>query len=111
MNKYQDALNHLIKCDRDSCSHISDAYRNDLSALQELIRKSQQMPTDEKLIEWLRKIKEHCEKHECNKCQFNIKKKYGDYYSCQVIDLFDYLDGCGNPRCWNMEKIERIIKL
>ena len=31
------AFNHILHCDRDTCSWISDAYRNDFSTLYELI--------------------------------------------------------------------------
>lgn len=42
MNKYQEALEHIIKCDREDCgmSYLSDAYRNDLSVLRELVDKA-----------------------------------------------------------------------
>lgn len=42
MNKYQEALDHIIKCDREDCgmSYLSDAYRNDLSVLRELVDKA-----------------------------------------------------------------------
>lgn len=32
-----EAFNHILHCDRDTCSNISDAYRNDLSTLRTLI--------------------------------------------------------------------------
>ena len=32
-----EAFNHILHCDRDTCSNISDAYRNDLSTLHTLI--------------------------------------------------------------------------
>lgn len=39
MNKYQEALDHIIKCDRQDggMSYLSDAYRNDISTLSELV--------------------------------------------------------------------------
>lgn len=41
MNKYRETLEHIIKCDREDCgvSHLSDAYRNDISILMELVKK------------------------------------------------------------------------
>lgn len=42
MSKYQEALDHIIKCDREDggISYLSDAYRNDISALQELVNRA-----------------------------------------------------------------------
>ena len=39
MNKYNEALNHIINCDRKDggISYLSDAYRNDISSLRELV--------------------------------------------------------------------------
>ena len=112
MNKYQEALNHLIKCDRDSCSNISDAYRNDISSLQELIRKSQYMPNDEKFIEWLRKIKKICNCNpDCCNCPFSVKDVHcqSTILNCQITMLTNELEDL--PEDWNMEEIERIIRL
>lgn len=38
-NKYREALNRIINCDRDDggVSNLSDVYRNDISCLMELI--------------------------------------------------------------------------
>lgn len=42
MNKYEEALKHIVYCDRNDCgiSYLSDAYRNDISALRELVDKA-----------------------------------------------------------------------
>lgn len=41
MNQYKEAFNHILYCDRDKPhSYISDAYRNDFSALYVLVKKS-----------------------------------------------------------------------
>lgn len=42
MNKYQIALDHIIKCDRQDggMSYLSDAYRNDISTLSELVERA-----------------------------------------------------------------------
>lgn len=42
MNKYQEALDHIIKCDREDSgiSYLSDAYRNDILLLKELVDKA-----------------------------------------------------------------------
>lgn len=39
MNKYQETLDHIINCDREDkgISYLSDAYRNDISTLRELV--------------------------------------------------------------------------
>lgn len=72
------------------------------------------MPTDEKFIEWLRKIKEYCEKQcNCSNCPFSIKEKNEydvEVDSCQVETLaFNlYIEP---PNDWDMEEIERIIRL
>ena len=52
--------------------------------------------TDEKLIEWFRKIKEHCSNPKrCDGCVF-----YGDN-GCQVMAIVDKMRGL--PMFWNME--------
>lgn len=55
MNKYQEALDHIIKCDREDgeISHLSDAYRNDISALQELVNRA--TPKKPEIKELIRK--------------------------------------------------------
>lgn len=66
------------------------------------------MPTDEKFIELLRKIKENCIRQKpengCPNCPFAIKTH------CQVDKLVDELFKT-SPYEWNMEEIERIIRL
>lgn len=39
MSKYREALEHIIKCDRQDggVSNLSDAYRNDIGTLMELV--------------------------------------------------------------------------
>lgn len=49
-----EAFNHILHCDRDTCSWISDAYRNDFSTLYELINEHfelKEKATPKKLIE------------------------------------------------------------
>ena len=59
--------------------------------------------TDEKLIEWFRKIKEHCSNPKaCDGCVF-----CGDN-GCQIMAIVDEMRGM--PMFWNLVKIERIIK-
>ena len=61
------------------------------------------LPTDEQVIEWLRKIKERCrECKDCRGCQFLI-----DGY-CQIGLFTNELNK--HPVYWDMEKTERIIK-
>lgn len=60
---------------------------------------------DEKFIEWLWKIKELCKNTKCKNCPFSI-----EYGCCQIDDLVDVLQA-DSPRDWNMEEIERIIRL
>lgn len=45
-----EAFNHILHCDRDTCSNISDAYRNDLSTLHTLINEHFE------LLEWKKKF-------------------------------------------------------
>ena len=62
------------------------------------------MPTDEKFIELLRKIKEHCINIEkCQKCTFWTGER------CQISMLAESLDTV--PCDWEMEETERIIHL
>ena len=63
------------------------------------------MMTDEQFIEWLRKIKEHCMSHACSNCPFNT-----DYRYCQINALVDELQK-DNPDEWNIDELERIIRL
>ena len=64
--------------------------------------------TDEKFIEFLRKIKEHCASltYPCEGCKF---KASSEETECQITQLLDTLQ---EPPCdWNMDEIERIIRL
>lgn len=67
--------------------------------------------TDEKVIEWLRKIKEHCKKlsasEGCGQCKFFYLKNGRPY--CQFRMLAGQF--CLSPKNWSMEEIERIIRL
>ena len=69
--------------------------------LNEIINK---LPTDEELIEQFRKIKEHCKSNNCEDCKFKTSK------GCQMVLLIYELSD-SSPSCWNMDEIERIIKL
>ena len=63
--------------------------------------------TDEKFIEWLRKIKEHCESCDrCSKCKFLGNDTNRMCIFSEIADLLSEL-----PQNWDMEEIERIIKL
>ena len=64
--------------------------------------------TDDQFIEWLRKIKEHCDsiRYPCAECNFRTNYSMN---ACQIKDLFDELKIL--PASWNMEEIERIIRL
>lgn len=65
--------------------------------------------TDEKLIELFRKIKGHCQSKEwCPSCPF-FDEKDMLYNQCQIMNLGSILSNV--PSCWNMEEIERIIRL
>lgn len=65
------------------------------------------MPTDEKFIEWLRKIKEYCESCDrCSKCKFLGNDTNRMCIFSEIADLLSEL-----PQNWEMEEIERIIKL
>lgn len=62
------------------------------------------MMTDEKFIEWLRKIKEHCNNRErCSGCVFDSE--------CGCIFIALAMELCDTPNDWDMEEIERIIRL
>ena len=63
------------------------------------------MMTDEQFIEWLRKIKEFCQNTTCTNCPFGI-----GYGCCQIRYLLDELQA-NSPLDWDMEEIERIIRL
>ena len=70
------------------------------------------MPTDEKFIEFLWNIKEHCtfirDKHEgCKNCRFF---QLGKAPLCQFRMLADRLSE-STPKYWDMEEIERVIRL
>lgn len=75
--------------------------------------KSVELPTDEQLIELLGKIKGHCKN--CSDCYlygcvfYNNERIYKNW-RCQIIALITLLDET-SPCDWNMEEIERIIKL
>ena len=66
---------------------------------------------DEKFIEWLRKVKESCQKLReskgCSQCKFFHLKNGRGY--CQFRMLADQL--AYSPKEWYMEEIERIIRL
>ena len=70
--------------------------------------------TDEQFIEWLRKIKEYCGKYiGCYECPLQLKENYyyGDTSTCCSVILLGYLLSDTMPENWDMEEIERIIKL
>lgn len=68
------------------------------------------MPTDEEILEWLRKIKEHCKSCKlCDGCKFQLTDK-NSKNDCQFKRLAFYL-WRNTPYFWEMEEIERIIKL
>ena len=71
-----------------------------------MMRKTYIKMTDEKFIEWLRKISENCVRHStCTGCPFITNTK-----DCQVELLTEELNR-HYPNEWNMEEIERIIRL
>lgn len=67
--------------------------------------------TDEKVIEWLKKIKESCQKLRdskgCLQCKFFHFRNGRPY--CQFRMLADRLSL--SPKNWDMDEIERIIRL
>ena len=87
MNKYQEALNHIVNCDRDDggLSNLSDAYRNDISALRELVDKA----TPKKPIEYEDKY------YGCPNCGNTLLFKWIKYN----IELEDKNNGL--PYCLN----------
>lgn len=66
-----------------------------------------ELPTDEQLIELYRNIKKHCIPG-CRNCKFKLFE-CDRYIECQVFNLIKSLSG--SPYEWNIEEIERIIKL
>ena len=68
--------------------------------------------TDEKFIELLRKIKEYC--HDsyigCLACPFNVVNAK-NYNSCQFLEIAAELSCASNPANWNIDEVERIVKL
>ena len=75
------------------------------------------MITDEKLIELLMKIKEYCtydnSPYKCNRidCPFNFTDEFLNLKinECQISEIGRVISRV--PRGWNMEEIERIIRL
>ena len=66
--------------------------------------------TDEKFIEWLRKVKEYCKSYRiCEGCKFHITDKQGSV-DCHFKKLAFHL-WRNTPNNWDMEEIERIIRL
>ena len=67
------------------------------------------MTADEKLIEWLRKISDHCAKCcGCKGCKFNLGHDSNEIH-CQIRMLCIQMSA-ELPIAWNIEEIERIIK-
>lgn len=67
--------------------------------------------TDEDLIELLRRIKQACKTHpSCHNCSFDNEIEIKSGYSCQIRALVKTF-GKTAPSDWDMEEIERIIKL
>lgn len=86
MNKYQEALEHIIKCDREDCgmSYLSDAYRNDLSVLRELIEKA----TPKKPM-YIKTIDEY----RCKNCGFTVIRNWEKMkYCCNCGQKIDWSD-------------------
>ena len=63
---------------------------------------------DEKTIEWLMKIKEQCKnvRCKCEVCKYSIYDGDG----CKALSIIDRLIDIP-PHIWDMEEIERIIRL
>lgn len=73
--------------------------------------KNIKLPTDEQVIELLRKIKEYCTFRQCKECVFyHENSDCEDIYICTIRALFSRLEE-EEPCNWYMEEIERIIKL
>lgn len=69
------------------------------------------MPTDEKFIEWLSEISVHCFMQlNCKCCRFyHAEADPSGEYCCVIRSLATRLSKA--PSEWNMEVIERIIRL
>ena len=68
--------------------------------------------TDEKFIEWILKISDHCyDQMHCEDCRFYHEEADCEgIYVCVIRALARQISD--EPPCdWNMEEIERIIKL
>lgn len=105
MTKYQEALDHIIKCDREDCgmSYLSDAYRNDLSVLQELVEKATpKKPSFDKSWEY-EEIKDiYNEDGSINECVClcpNCHKH--SIYDSEYGVRFDYCHECGQALDWS----------
>ena len=71
-------------------------------------KRKTELPTDEQLIELLRKIKEFCKRNErCDGCLFENRNEPD---GCTINSLMFVLNWT-TPDTWHMEEIERIIKL
>lgn len=93
MNKYQEALDHIIKCDREDggISYLSDAYRNDISALQELVNRA----TPKKPIYKINRIGDY--EYVCSSCGERFP------YTINCIDqhMYVYCPYCGQKADWS----------
>ena len=94
MSKYQEAYNHILHCDRDKPhSYISDAYRNDLSVLKELVEKA----TPKKPNLWGDGYADGelvYDMYDCPNCGKSYEIEYEKY---------DYCPHCGQALDWGEE--------
>lgn len=74
------------------------------------------MPTDEKFIEWLKKVKEYCRSrafNNCKECKFFVYRYLDDRGRecgyCQFSWIASKLTG--DPADWNIKDLESIIHL
>lgn len=63
--------------------------------------------TDKQIIETLNNIKAHCRGRECENCTFKTSDK--EKYCCQITLIVKEMST--TPSQWDMEEIERLVKL
>ena len=102
MNKYQEALDHILYCDRDKPhSYISDAYRNDFSTLQKLIDKATpKKPKIEKHPYSIDYESSLVDKYFCPNCNQFLREVAGYHFNK------NYCDKCGQAISWSESEEE-----
>ena len=66
--------------------------------------------TDEQFVKFLKRVKETCRvRKTCEGCRLLLPKTDPCFTRCQARKLFNRLDS--QPGSWEMEEIERIIRL